>query len=363
MMDEMKSPPYEPIPGISVCPTGPTQENPGFIPDEHPGKEGIVMPPTAPPLEMPTQEERMPLVDLGTLTDEDVREACREFASENCCYGTKFIRDTQLPEIFNGCIYHYQLETFGEKRETVLRQEPFRGQYIDGPENGPPPPPWEMLVPIPYLFQDCQAKVEIPHTAYVKQCSRCVGNCRVRCESCYGRGGSSCWSCNGMGRSDGQQCTTCYGTGRRRCWNCSGTGQVKCGTCDGRGNCRHYRLLIVTWQNHVESYITHTFKLPKHLILEASGREIFKEESPVVFPINHARDDSVNEASKVMIQKHSTAFPNELIRKQRHNLRAVPLVRATYSWKNKQGEFYVYGFQKKVHFEDYPQKCCCCTCC
>ncbi|GFX87803.1 DDE_3 domain-containing protein [Trichonephila clavipes] len=83
----------------------------------------------------------------------------------------------------------------------------------------------------------------------------------------------------------------------------------------------------------------------------------------MVYPINHATDETVNTASLAMVERHAHAFPSEFIRQQRHILRAVPLGRVQYAWKQKQGEFYVYGFQKKVYFEDYPQKCICCTCC
>ncbi|GFY56446.1 protein SSUH2 [Trichonephila inaurata madagascariensis] len=239
-MDEKKMPGFgPPPPGIAVCPT--PHDNDGYIPDE-----GVVMPPTAPPLDIPTQE-RMPLVDLGSLSDEDVRDACVQFASENCCYGKKFIRETALPQIYNGCSFHYQLETFGEKRETAERHEPYRGEYIDGPENGIPPAAWDIPVTIPAMFVPTIGKVEIPHTARVKECFRCVGNCRVRCESCYGRGGNTCWNCHGSGRRGTHSCSSCGGGGRQRCWNCSGSGQVKCGTCDGIGRLRHFMILIITW--------------------------------------------------------------------------------------------------------------------
>ncbi|KAG8197237.1 hypothetical protein JTE90_011389 [Oedothorax gibbosus] len=225
---------------VAVCPAAPF-ENIGF--EEN---EGFIKPPTAPPFEFQVHQ-RMPVVDLESLTADDLREACHEFVSESCCYGSKFVRQTELPEIINMCTYHYQLETFGEKRESIQRTEPFRGQPIDGPENGPPPEPWDVLVPIPEMFQNSQRKVEIPHTAHVRECGRCVGNCRVRCESCRGRGGRRCISCSGSGRGTSGSCTSCSGSGRRRCWTCSGTGQVKCGTCNGKGRLKHYRLLIVTW--------------------------------------------------------------------------------------------------------------------
>ncbi|GIX93183.1 protein SSUH2, partial [Caerostris extrusa] len=211
-------------------------------------------------------------------------------------------------------------------------------QYVDGPTERPSSRTVGYQIHHTEMFQDCQIKLKFPHTAYVKECGRCVwGTAESGCDSCYGRGGTTCISCSGVGRRNGQQCTSCFGTGRRRCWNCSGTGQVKCGTCDGRGNLRHFRLLIVTWKNHVESYITPTSKLPKQLILEVTGKELFKEQNLRVYPINHATDISVNGASKHLVEKHATAFPQEFIRQQRHTLQAVPLVKAKVCLEKKTG--------------------------
>lgn len=89
--------------------------------------------------------------------------------------------------------YHLALNisTFIYNRNVCLMIFKLPGQPIDGPENGPPPEPWSIVVPIPALFQGGQRKMEVPHTAHVRECGRCVGNCKVRCESCYGRGGVS----------------------------------------------------------------------------------------------------------------------------------------------------------------------------
>ena len=39
---------------------------------------------------------------------------------------------------------------------------------MDGPENGPPPPPWSIPCNPKALFKDDKFKLEVPHTAKVK---------------------------------------------------------------------------------------------------------------------------------------------------------------------------------------------------
>ena len=62
----------------------------------------------------------------------------------------------------------YTLETFCEARSTGYEQEPFRGQPIDGPQYGPPPPPWDIPVQPDGHFRDHVKKVEVPHTATIQ---------------------------------------------------------------------------------------------------------------------------------------------------------------------------------------------------
>jgi len=42
------------------------------------------------------------------------------------------------------------------------------GLPIDGPENGPAPQPWDIVVHPPNLFQNSSSRTEVPHTASVK---------------------------------------------------------------------------------------------------------------------------------------------------------------------------------------------------
>lgn len=42
------------------------------------------------------------------------------------------------------------------------------GQMVDGPQNGPSPPPWEIQVPYPQKYTDVVMKAQVPHSSVVK---------------------------------------------------------------------------------------------------------------------------------------------------------------------------------------------------
>lgn len=62
------------------------------------------------------------------------------------------------------------METFTESRSTKKKKKPYKGGFVDGPENGPAPPPWAIACEPKKLFKDDKFKKEVPHTAKVKVC-------------------------------------------------------------------------------------------------------------------------------------------------------------------------------------------------
>ena len=60
------------------------------------------------------------------------------------------------------------METFGEGRSTSWAFDPYSGQPIDGPMNGPAPGPWDIQASPPQLFTNQKTEIEVPHTASVK---------------------------------------------------------------------------------------------------------------------------------------------------------------------------------------------------
>ena len=118
-------------------------------------------------------------------------------------------------------------------------------QQIDGPQNGPAPQPWDILVSPSELFKEETIQVHVPHTEYVDRCSVCFGRGNVQCKTCHGCGSDRCTWCNGSGsrdRSDGgrEPCSSCNGSGRRQCYACNGAGMVRCKKCKGEGQVINY---------------------------------------------------------------------------------------------------------------------------
>ena len=67
----------------------------------------------------------------------------------------------------------YILETYSEARSTGYKYEPYRGGSVDGPQNGSPPLPWQIMCVPDQHFQNQTKKIEVPHTATVQVCHRC----------------------------------------------------------------------------------------------------------------------------------------------------------------------------------------------
>lgn len=315
--------------------------------------------------------ERSDVASIPAMTEEQVRAALLDHVSEHCCYGSGPAKTMVIREVLMNSAFHYTLETFTEKRETAWAYEPYDGKHLDTAMNGPAPSPWDVLVSPSKHFVNEQIKLEIPHTAYAKMCHACIGNGRLRCSRCIGLGQMHCTWCNGSGHHhkthDHQHhhdnvCNHCLGRGQQRCFRCNGLGQVVCRVCSGYGQLKCYVQMTVTWTNHLEDHISDVTKLPKELVREVSGHVAFEELQSRVWPITHFPDRAINEASLRLVNFHTSAFPMEKTIQQRHRVRIVPIAEVHGTWNDSFTTFFVYGFENKIYFPDYPQQCCCgCT--
>nr|XP_058949494.1 protein SSUH2 homolog [Pocillopora verrucosa] len=322
-----------------------------------------------PPAYEPPEQQQTPeqIFQQATAISEDqARDALLAFVAENCCYGKKAATDMDIKDIAQSSAYHYHLISFFESRSTAWKHEPYRGQVIDGPQNGPAPPPWSIPAQPNQIFTPQAVNIEVPHTASVKPCHECLASGYKLCYKCYGRGRVRCTSCNGSGNSteyrDGHSrsvsCTWCCGSGTRTCDTCHGHGHVICWICLGQTQLKWFIQLTITWANHIDNHVTERTDLPDQLILGSQGTEIFTQELPRVYPITAFHDEDVNNGSQRLVEAHSRNWPTKRILMQRQTLRAVPVFEVKYEWKDTDTRYWVYGLDHKVHAPDYPQKCC-----
>lgn len=94
------------------------------------------------------------------------------------------------------------------------------------------------------------------------------------------------------------------------------------------------------------------------LIKDVSGEVAFDEQGPEVQPLLHVDNEDIKEASVKLTCRHASAFPDQRIIGQRHQIRIVPITRISYEWRSRMHHFYVYGFENKAYVPRYPQSCC-----
>ncbi|XP_068720773.1 protein SSUH2 homolog [Montipora capricornis] len=153
--------------------------------------------PYVPPLtaQMPEQH----LQHSPAITDDQARDAMPQLVSEHCCYGKAPAQEMVIKDIFLSSAYYYSLTSFCESRKTEWKFEPYQGQPIDSPVNGPAPLLWDLPVQPPQMFADHETEIEVPHIANIKRrCIRCNGTGRVQqmdqnvqCTVCFGGGSKS----------------------------------------------------------------------------------------------------------------------------------------------------------------------------
>ena len=115
-----------------------------------------------------------------------------------------------------------------------------------------------------------------------------------------------------------------------------------------------------TLKVHTAEHIVEHLDLPQELVRDVSGQVAFEEESPRVKPVEAFGDaeKGIKEASTRLVTDHLNSFADQKVLRQRHQVRIVPVTRVTYEWKGKLHQYYVYGYENRVHMPKYPQKCC-----
>ncbi|XP_053159983.1 protein SSUH2 homolog [Hemicordylus capensis] len=304
--------------------------------------------------------------NILSVSEQEVKEAFLQYASSKCCYRTAPAEKMVVRNLTPLNTYRYRLETFTEKREANLASELYYGGFVDSSAVGLPPAPWDIVVDPPPLFTDCEMHIPVPHTYFVQNCPDCKGQRGIKCQSCNGTGKKKCSSCNGTGstwQEDSHVCSFCAGTGDKSCLKCHSSGWLKCVRCNESGLLLFHTELTITWKNNVAEHVAgKNSDFPTHHFQEVTGRKIHHDEQPMVYPITDFPEPSINASSRACIAQHKMKFvPGGLHRilRQKQTVELVPLTKVEYEWQGSLYSFYLFGNEKKVYAEDYPEKCCC----
>ncbi|XP_015243535.1 protein SSUH2 homolog [Cyprinodon tularosa] len=331
-----------------------------------PGYEGIAggaaLPPPI-PLQPVTPPQPAPTPDdwkIPELSEEEARAAFKDYVESQCCYRSGPAEEGVITSLESFNTYRLRLETFTESRKTEMAEKPYEGEMADFYAQ-PAPTPWQVQANTPNLFKEDTQEIRVPYTSSIKECNPCRGEGKIPCEDCNGNGYKPCRICNGSGNNDNQRCLSCDGTGKDSCSKCNAEGKKKCKTCNGKKQLLTFIKLTVKWTNNKDIHVEEqNCGLNSNKIESVNGKELFTTSQNRVYPLYGFPNPAIAEASDRLIKEHQSKFEQTTrILQQRLTVELVPVTKVNYKWKDNIHVFYVYGNERKVSAEDYPETCCC----
>ncbi|XP_019952039.1 protein SSUH2 homolog [Paralichthys olivaceus] len=321
------------------------------------GGGGYVPPPM--PLQPVAPPQPGPVPDnwcIPSLDENVAREAFKNFASSNCCYSDGPAKDGVITSMEPLNTFRYRLETFTESRSTEWAHKPHEGEPADF-YTQTAPQPWEVPAVAPSLFTDHKQEIRVPYTSSIKDCHDCHCSGTMPCEECQGKGHKVCWACNG----NGETCATCNNTGQKSCGECDGRGTKNCTTCNGKRQLLTFIELKVEWTNHVEDHLVEqSGGLKVDDLRSVSGKELFKNNQYLLYPLLGFPNPAIAEASDRLIKDHQSKYSqNSRILQQRQTVELIPITKVNYKWEDDSHIYFVYGNENQVSADNYPATCCC----
>ena len=106
------------------------------------------------------------------LTEAQVRAAMLSHIASHCCYGKTAAKNMTIKKMEYLPAYHYELQTFTEKRETSWTYAAIRTGYESmlgngGLGSGVPPLPWEIFEEPAQAFKDEVRLVQVKYDLYI----------------------------------------------------------------------------------------------------------------------------------------------------------------------------------------------------
>ncbi|KAK7880017.1 hypothetical protein WMY93_033317 [Mugilogobius chulae] len=307
----------------------------GFLPPPPPPE------PIAPPQPGSSQNEW----SIPSISEEEAHEAFKSFASGHCCWSSAPAKDGVITGMQPFNTYRYRLETYTESRSTDWSQKPYEGEASDF-YTQPAPRPWEVPATPPNHFTD--------HT----RTSKCLSPAPSRSATpAVLRGPNRATPATATGRSRAGFVTELEPRTTRTVTTATETGSDRCDSCSGRGTSD------CDLKNQVEDHVVHQESgLDPNDLKNVHGKELFKNNNYLLYPVVGFPNPSISEASERMIRDHQSKYAqNARILQQRQTVELIPISKVSYKWKGDIHVFYVYGNERQVS-ADYPATCCCASC-
>ncbi|PAV63848.1 hypothetical protein WR25_03256 [Diploscapter pachys] len=278
--------------------------------------------------------------------------------------------------------------------------------------------PWDYEILPGNMFADQVRVMEMPGTSQFNICPACNSEGTIHCFHCRGMGTDKCNFCRGTGMKAGvahpavythpmvatfphadlsrgyassstamarngnqiyglgtpmhfmsktgvpppgigthDLCYMCHGRGVKECYHCKGNGKKPCSSCCGSGKVRNYTRIKVYFKTEKSEFYTES-EIPRKLLANVEGKEIFSEEKQYVLPLTKYPEKEICEQSKLFCAQHLQKCLGVCrVIMQRHSLVAIPVCKVHYALGKSKGIFFVYGTERQCYVPKYPAKC------
>ena len=118
------------------------------------------------------------------VSPKDARSALIEHLSAISCYGSKAVREMVIVNMQSTSVLHYELQTFGEKREVCLSFSLSQG---DAKNSDHVPYAWDIEEKPKTMFRNEKKHLIIPNSNIISTCFKCRGTGVIGCRECRTR--------------------------------------------------------------------------------------------------------------------------------------------------------------------------------
>ncbi|KAF3341516.1 protein SSUH2 [Carex littledalei] len=309
------------------------------------------------------------------LDEVEIRQLLINHVGHKCCWGSAPARRWKITSIEQCFAYVGTLETFIEKRETVIEKEPYFGGEIDGRDKGKQLGLWELdlRVDFPQLFiPEKKVRIKIPHSEAVQRCDDCNSRGETTCAFCHGMMQMTmCPECHGAGLVKDQDdsdtiCTMCMGKGMQECASCNSRGIVKCMACAGHGSLLTRSIAVVRWETLYTKKVSTTSiaaSVPDEVFHKARGVQLCNIQAYQCQPAFFADSYHLNNFSSEVIASRASVPPSARVITERHIISFLPVTRVIMAHQKRSFSFYIVGYNWDIFVRDYPARFCWGLCC
>lgn len=168
-----------------------------------------------------------------------------------------------------------------------------------------------------------------------------------------------------------EACQTCNGYGKMRCSDCHGRSRQTCRQCQGSGSLKYFLNLKIIRNDHCDRKIINNLepKLTANLLQLCDSDTLLEDSGVRLIPLKMGSrkveisgpnvdiselEGKIFETSRKLLEKHKRIYPEGLMLKQRHKLSRINCYIVKYDWKQKEGQFVIYGNDRSVYIDEYP---------